>query len=651
MTTKKTLLIALAGSFLQIISISANAQVSFSGPTNFTSGPGPISVANGDFNDDGNIDLATANGQANVGGNSVSVLLNDGLGGFDAPVHFGNTVTSNFIISADFNGDDTADIATTDPYQNAVSVFIGNGDGSFMSPATFSVGNSPISLTSGDFNNDGNIDIATANSSGSGSASVLFGTGTGSFASAITLATSYGPYSLIAGDFTNDGNDDLAVACQDLNNNISIFISNGNAGFSTATNFTVSGYPHTIITDDFNGDTNADLAVGYHYNSNNRVIVLTGNGAGNFTNKTPVSVTSDPYVLTSADFNFDGKKDIAVSLRYLGSAGVVIGDGTGNFGTPTFFTLGNDSWGIVNADYNNDGKADLAVTNYVDNNISILLNNTPPPISPLCVVTVDSTFNYNVVIWEKTNLNMPVIDSFVVYREITTNNYQRIGAVHADSLSSFNDIAANPAITGYRYKLKSKDALGVESPFNDYHNSIYLTNTGANFSWTPYQIENNTTPVASYNVFRDDISSGNFQLIGSTTGNQLGYTDINFSTYPNASYYVEAVMTNGTCNPTRSGYDASRSNIKYFGTTTIQPININASITISPNPANSTLLINGGSLYSNLIVYNILGEIVLKTKITNQNITLDVHELTEGVYTIALENSGSKVFKKIVVNH
>jgi uncharacterized repeat protein (TIGR03803 family) len=273
-----------------------------------------------------------------------------------------------------------------------------------------------------------------------------------------------------------------------------------------------------------------------------------------------------------------------------------------------------------------------------------------PPTPPICLVTVDSTHTHNLIVWEKTNLDLSAIDSFIVYREITTNNYQGIGAVSKDSLSTFDDFNANPATTGYRYKLKSKNSSGVESNFSDYHNTIYLTNTGANFSWTPYQIENNSTPVSAYNVYRDDYSTGNFQLIGNTTGNQFGYTDVNFSSYPNASYYVEAVMTGGNCNPTRSSYNGSRSNVKALGAAGVAQLKNNSSLSMYPNPADNTLTIEGIVGKTTLRMYDVAGKLVIEKEVET-NISINTNQLPNGVYTLLTEQKTGKTFNRVVISH
>jgi hypothetical protein len=78
--------------------------------------------------------------------------------------------------------------------------------------------------------------------------------------------------------------------------------------------------------------------------------------------------------------------------------------------------------------------------------------------------------------WEK-----PVsaeIDSFYVYREITQNNYQRIGAVPYEDDGRYHDFDANPNETSYRYRIAALDTCGVESSLSPFHNSIHLQSLG-----------------------------------------------------------------------------------------------------------------------------------------------------------------------------
>ena len=299
---------------------------------------------------------------------------------------------------------------------------------------------------------------------------------------------------------------------------------------------------------------------------------------------------------------------------------------------------------IISADFNNDGKIDLAIgagNGPSDATILILTNTSNLPAPKICIITEDTTHLYNVIAWEKSNMYLVNVDSFIVYREFGTNNYQRIGCVSKDSMSTFTDLTANPNSTGYRYKLKTKNAHDV-SYFSDYHNTIWLSNNGATFNWTPYSVENSVTPVSIYNVYRDDNSNGNFQNIGFTSGNQFGYTDVNFSSFPNASYYVEAVLTAGDCHPTRSAFNGSTSNIIHHEVTTTINSYENSVISVYPNPATNVLNIIGISDKTIIYIYDVVGNLILE-KETNINLILNIEQFSKGIYIVKVGTTINKI--------
>ena len=120
------------------------------------------------------------------------------------------------VTSGDFDGDGDLDLATANNGSNTVSVLLNTGAGSYAAATTFPVGTNPRSVTSGDFDRDGDLDLATANS-GSGTVSVLLNTGTGSYGPATAFAAGSGPVSVTSGDFDRDGDFDLATANQSSN--------------------------------------------------------------------------------------------------------------------------------------------------------------------------------------------------------------------------------------------------------------------------------------------------------------------------------------------------------------------------------------------------------------------------------------------------
>jgi hypothetical protein len=629
----------------QLSTYNLQAQVNFSPTVNISVGTLPTSVTSDDFNGDGKADLAVGNLQSR----NVSVLLGNGTGGFGSAKNFstGNSCTPYSLISKDFNGDSKTDLAIANSYAATFVLLFGDGTGNFNSMVTETLGGSSQSIISDDFNGDSKADIAVTDNSNH--VSIHLGDGAGGFSTNTNYAVGKSDGSVISGDFNGDGKADLAVSNAG-SNNVSVLLGQGIGYLGAVTNFSVGASPGSIISTDFNGDGKVDLATA-NQNSNN-VSVLLGDGTGNFAPATNFTAGNGSRSIISADFNGDGFPDLAVANIVSGDVSILAGDGTGHFGIATNFTVGVNPFSIITEDFNSDGKPDLAIANFGSDNISILLNNTPSytPTPSLCMVTVDPTDTHNVVVWDKTN--MATVDSIIIFREISTNNYQPIGTVSSDSLSAFDDYAANPATTGYRYKLKSKNSDGTESAFSNYHNTIYLTSSGGNFSWTPYQIENNITPVSIYNIFRDDNSTGNFVLIGYTTGNQFGFTDTQITFFPNASYYVEAVMAGGACNPTRAraSYEGSRSNIKHFGINGVQQLNSNPILKIYPNPSANTLNITGIKEKTTIRFYDLYGKLVLE-KETESNTMINTRSMTPGVYMLLTESKAGRTFNKVSINH
>ncbi|MEW6733830.1 MAG: SBBP repeat-containing protein [Acidobacteriota bacterium] len=200
-----------------------NGLGGFAVATNFNAGASPYSVAVGDFNRDSKLDLAVTNltTPGDPSADSVAILLGNGLGGFGTPTYF-NAGPSFSVAVGDFNLDGRLDLAVAN-LTNNVSILLGNGLGSFGSSTNFSVEASPFSVTVGDFNLDGKPDLVTANDL-SNNISVLLGNGLGGFDSSINFSVGISPFSVAIGDFNLDGKPDLAVANY-RSSNVSILLN------------------------------------------------------------------------------------------------------------------------------------------------------------------------------------------------------------------------------------------------------------------------------------------------------------------------------------------------------------------------------------------------------------------------------------------
>ena len=269
---------------------------------------------------------------------------------------------------------------------------------------------------------------------------------------------------------------------------------------------------------------------------------------------------------------------------------------------------------------------------------------SPTPVGlPICEVTVDSLSTHNIVVWEKTGLAIPPL-YFKIYREDLTNVYTFLNSVMFDSLSVYNDYGANPNVTGKRYKLSLVDTCYNESALSPYHNTMWLNYAGNGIlSWTPYSIEGQSNPVTQYQIYRDDLGNGVWAVIGTTAGTQLGYTDINFASYPAANYKVK-VLWSLTCTPTRSALSSPWSNATQHGVGINEATAVN-SIIISPNPFTSQTIISFDREKRNetLVIRNVLGKVVRTYTVNGRELTIERGELASGIYFITTGNVNRKI--------
>jgi len=269
----------------------------------------PDFVAVGDFNGDGKADLVIASSN----GNTLTVFLGNGDGTFKAaPGELPTTGNYPYsIVVGDFNRDGNADLAVANLLGNTVTVLLGNGDGTFtaakVSPAT---GRGPNSIAVGDFNGDGIPDLAVTNSDDN-TVTVLLGNGDGTFSAAkVSPATGINPSSIAVGDFNGDGKADLAVVNLG-DRTVTVLLGNGDGTFTASRLSPSTGNsPNSVAVGDFNGDGVPDLAVTNYYDET--VTILLGNGDGTFKAAASPMTGHEPRSLAVGDFNGDGIPDVAV---------------------------------------------------------------------------------------------------------------------------------------------------------------------------------------------------------------------------------------------------------------------------------------------------------------------------------------------------
>jgi hypothetical protein len=314
--------------YASVAILMGNGDGSFQAPAIYPTGSyEPMSLAAGDFNGDGVPDLVVASQCTfTCGSGQVSILLGNGDGTFQAAVPFpAGTGSSYFVATGDFNGDGNLDLAVAEQTgaSSDVVILLGNGNGTFQAPAGYSTGaTSAASLALGDFNRDGVPDLAVANGAAD-SVSILLGNGDGTFQTALIYASG-GTFanSVAVGDFNGDGAPDLAVvngcasdttaAGCSQSGSVAVLLGNGDGTFQLPVAYGSGGNSANFVTlADFDGDGNLDLAVSNLAQSAGGgagvLGLLLGNGDGTFQ--------------PAATFGSGGSLAVSVSAGYFNGAG------------------------------------------------------------------------------------------------------------------------------------------------------------------------------------------------------------------------------------------------------------------------------------------------------------------------------------------
>jgi len=416
----------------------------------------------GDVTGSGTLDLITNNpfGNPNTTAPAFTVQLGTGKGTFTptstitAPASFvvngytitgANTAGAGTYAVGDINGDGKADLVfadsgldTVDPGGQGIIypypvyfTSISNGDGTFQTPVPYAF---PQIAPAGDFDNSLTVSgMQITNFSKGGNAGLIFtfnefagqgiggpavspysqgfvvlpGNGNGTFASPVITTTATGtttlnslPVIAAISDVNGDGNPDLIV----INNSyvsgvgaesqVEVFLGNGDGTFKTPITLTTPANPTAVVIADFNNDGKPDIAVicGAINANNDEIAVLLGNGDGTFTSAGTLTISSDingSAALAAADFNGDGNIDLAL-INYYGYSGIFYGNGNGTFTSVNTgsYVVPQDLLNIavsgpaVAVDLNGDGKPDILVGN------TILLNQGASTTSTLTTPTV-----------------------------------------------------------------------------------------------------------------------------------------------------------------------------------------------------------------------------------------------------------------------
>lgn len=291
---------------------------------------------------------------------SSSLARTAGSGSFGTATTYSMGTDVFGLETSDFNSDGILDILTADYGQNTISVRLGNGDGTFKVRTSFVSSPSSQIGAVADLNGDGYVDFAAAlpNSAAVG---VFLGNGNGTFKAMTSYVVDLGPQWLATADFNGDGKADL-VSTSQSNNVISVLLGNGDGSFKTSVSFVSSGtsQEQRVLTADFNGDGKVDIATTERVTGSYSIFL--GNGDGSFRARRSTVIGVALKDLVSQDFNLDGYADLAISdtvgtTTYLQ---VVLGNGDGSFKAAFSYASSGQGYSIASGDFNGDGLADVA---------------------------------------------------------------------------------------------------------------------------------------------------------------------------------------------------------------------------------------------------------------------------------------------------
>src|SRR5579885_2217037 len=462
------------------------------------------SVAVGDLNGDGKLDLAVATrgtdgywwsggwgyygyyGGGYVPGYfpAVTVLMGNGSGTFTAGSSY--TLPSPFAVppisfeppsvtAADLNGDGKLDLVTTDAGDGLVSVLLNNGSGAFTGPTSFNAGDSPESAAVADLNGGAKLDLVTA---GSGGVSVLPGDGSGAFGSPALFTAGTSPASVATGDFNGDGRTDLAVA-NIGSNNISVL---SNTGYWPTLQATAA--------DPVTGGPISSTTAGQSFNLTVTALDPFGNVLTGFTDKVsfstwdaqatvidpatgnPVALQGFSYTFTAADH---GTHTFLVALKTAGTqsiaasdpaAGVTVSDSVAvnpgavssfavsNFPSP--ISAGEPSWFSVTA---YDAYGNLA-TNYAG---TVVLSSTDPA-AAFSDADTGSPLSGNSYTFQPYDYG-----THYFYAVLGTIGYQSITAT---------DASVTPAATGSQTGIQVLPTVTITGPSASYLNQTLTYTLG-----------------------------------------------------------------------------------------------------------------------------------------------------------------------------
>ena len=355
----------------------------------------PESIAAGDFNRDGRLDLAIANGPRgdySIPAN-VIVQLNAGDGTFHEPVAYilGQREGGIQVVvqTADLNGDGALDLAvmTSTDSAGGIDVLLNRGDGTFDESFRHEIDTHLVHFALSDLDGDGDIDVAAVAGSHNRVLVLSFNDGDGHFSRDTITPLEYGAKHLAIGDLDRDGDADLAVLQVDSRHGgtrqLALYFNNGDGTFPDPVIYPLANFesPENVVLADLDSDLDLDVAI-----TNSRDILRRGvedhtfslmfnDGEGGLGERIDYIVpeTLGSRDLDAKDMDDDGDLDLLIANSSR-NVTVILNDGKGHFSGGVAYDTCQTPDDIVVGDLDGDGDLDLAAACGSSYNLTIMWN-------------------------------------------------------------------------------------------------------------------------------------------------------------------------------------------------------------------------------------------------------------------------------------
>ena len=273
----------------------------------------------------------------------------------------------------------------------------------------------------------------------------------------------------------------------------------------------------------------------------------------------------------------------------------------------------------------------------------------------VCMVTVDTSLNKNLIVWEAPTTN--IIQSFNIYKEISSNYYQLIGVKMYGEMTEFVDINSEPSVHADKYKISVIDTCGNEWEKSYYHQTINLSQVQGALDneivliWNKYIDESTNFIPSVYNIYRG-LDINELVLEDAITGGLSTY-NYNIENVQAGEHFMVAIdmpecAPSGTLKASGGPYYQSSSNIEDEGiiATGINSIS-SETISIYPNPAQSFIVINNKIQNSKYQIIDTKGQVV-KEGLCSRN-RLSIKDLSKGTYIIKIISVNNVNTEKLII--